>query len=556
MYEWNKESKDHRDALLYAMGVSREEVSLPTIGIINSWNEMNPGHYHFKEVVEDIKETIRAVGALPRELPTLGICDGICSNTPGDRYTLPGRELISSEVETLAELNGLDGMILLCSCDKVVPGMLMGLMRVNIPAVMLTGGYMQPGQAGGRTVNITHQKQAYAAWESGKISKDEYREIVENVCPTPGACPIMGTATTMCCLAEVLGLTPPGNATVPAKSSAWREMAVLAAKKSVEITLGNIRPRDVVDRGSLENTMRFIMSVGGSTNSILHVIAIAKQAGITIEIDEFDVLSKSVPLLCAIFPSHPDYTVADLDRAGGVAAICRELSLGGAFYDQARGLFEPMKERIAAAKTLDYNVIRSAKEPISDQGGLAVLHGNLATGSAIVKFSAVHPSVWSFAGPARVFNSQNDAWRAMLDDKIAAGEVVVIRYEGPRGSPGMPHLETFMAAVLGKGMGTQIATITDGRFSGATGGLAIGHLTPEAYEGGNIAFVEDGDLIEIDIPARKLEIKVSPAEFARRREVWQRVEKPSFGWLSLFRDNVTPADKGATVFHKGELQSH
>ena len=549
MYNWNKESKDHRDALLYAMGVTQEEAEMPTIGIINSWNEMNPGHYHFKEIIDDIKNTIRSMGCLPRELPALGICDGICSNTPGDRYTLPGRDLISAEVETLAELNGLDGMILLCSCDKVVPAMLMGLMRVNIPAVMFLGGYMQPGSADGRTVNITHQKQAYAAWESGQISEEEYQEIVQNVCPTPGACPIMGTATTMCCVAEVLGFTPPGNATIPAQSDAWRKMAVEASQKIVELTLKDVRPHDIVDRGSLENAMRFIMAAGGSTNSILHVIAIAKQAGITIEIDEFDKLSETLPTICAIFPSHPEYTTADLERAGGVIAVCAELSKGGAFYDEAKGAFLPIKERMQGAKSLDHEVIRPADNPFFAQGGLAVLHGNLATSSAIVKFSAVDPAVWTFSGPARVFDSQDEAWRAMLDDVVLPGDVVVIRYEGPKGSPGMPHLETFMAAVLGKGLGKQIATITDGRFSGATGGLAIGHVTPEAYDGGNIALIEDGDRIDIDIPSRSLTIRVSEETFAKRRETWQRIEKPSSGWLRLFKDNVTPADLGATMFY-------
>ncbi|HYH03762.1 MAG TPA: dihydroxy-acid dehydratase, partial [Bacillota bacterium] len=307
--KWNEESLDHRNALLYAMGVSSEQAKRPVIGIVNSWNEMNPGHFHFKDVIQEIKEEIEKAGGLARELPVLGICDGICSNTPGDRYTLPTRDLVSSEVETAAELNMLDGMILLASCDKVVPGMLMGIMRVNIPAVMFTGGYMAPGNHNGKMITLTHTKQAYAAYIAGDISQEEYKEIVARACPTPGACPFMGTANTMCATAEILGFSPDGNASVRAQSPEWHQMAREAARKIVQLVKEEVRPLDVVGKENYENLVRYMMATGGSTNSLLHIPAIARQAGIEITPEFFDEISREVPVVSAIYPNHPSYTM-------------------------------------------------------------------------------------------------------------------------------------------------------------------------------------------------------------------------------------------------------
>ncbi|MDR1377414.1 MAG: dihydroxy-acid dehydratase [Synergistaceae bacterium] len=546
-YHWEEESLDHRNALLYAMGVTQEEAARPVIGIINAWNEMNPGHFHFKDVIEGIKEEIRAAGGLPRELPVIGICDGMCSNTPGDRYTLPSRDLVSMDVETLAELNQLDGMLLMSTCDKMVPGMLMGIMRVNIPSVMLTGGYMQPGRMGDRTLTITHTKQGYAARVAGEITEAEYKEIVSRVCPTPGACPMMGTANTMCAVADILGFSPEGNATVSARSKEWRGMVLCAARRVVELVRQDVAPRDVVKKENFLNAIRYTMATGGSTNTLLHIPAIARQAGIDIGVDEFDRASEEVPNICAIFPSHETYTMVDLDRAGGVNAVCGELAEGGKLDLSTEGMFASMRERTERARSKNKAVIHPVSDPIHAKGGLAILRGNLATDSAIVKFSAVDPRVWKFSGPARVYESQDDSWRAMLRDEIEAGDVVVIRYEGPKGSPGMPHLETFMAAVLGKGLGDRIALVTDGRFSGATGGLAIGHVCPEAYDGGNIALIRDGDVIDIDIPERRLTLRVSDEELAERRRNWEPVKKPSMGWLSLYRENVSSSECGAST---------
>lgn len=545
---WNEESLDHRNALLYAMGVSTEAAERPVIGIVNAWNEMNPGHFHFTEVIQDIKAQIDQAGALARELPVLGICDGICSNTPGDRYTLPTRDLVSAEVETVAELNMLDGMILLASCDKVIPGMLMGLLRVNIPAVMFTGGYMAPGSHRGKMITLTHTKQAYAAYIAGDISQAEYKEIVSEACPTPGACPFMGTANTMCATAEILGFSPDGNASVRAQSPEWREMARRAARRIVQLVKEEVRPLDVLAAVNFENVVRYMMATGGSTNSLLHIPAIARQAGVDIRPEFFDRISREVPVISAIYPNHPTYTMVEFAEAGGLGAVIKELVAAGKIDPAADGMFGTIGDKAAMAENKNKAVIREVQNPINSQGGLAVLHGNIATESAIVKFSAVDKAAWKFTGPAKVYDSQDEAWRAILADEILPGDVVVIRYEGPKGSPGMPHMETFMAAVLGKGLGTKIALVSDGRFSGATGGLAIGHVAPEAYDGGNIALVQNGDIITIDIEKRQLTVAVPDETFARRRQQWTRVEKPSMGWLRLYKQNTTSAHRGATIF--------
>ncbi|HQE06202.1 MAG TPA: dihydroxy-acid dehydratase [Tepidanaerobacteraceae bacterium] len=546
--KWNEESLDHRNALLYAMGVSEEDAQRPVIGIINSWNEMNPGHFPFRNVIKDIKKAVYDSGGLALELPVTGVCDGICSNTPGDRYTLPARDMVSSEVETAAELNMLEGMIMLATCDKVVPGMIMGALRVNIPTVMFTGGYMAPGEYKGKMITLTHTKQAYAAYVAGDISKEDYKSIVKNACPTPGACPFMGTANTMCATAEILGLTPHGNASVKSQTASWRQMAIEAARKIVELVTEEVRPLDVIRYENFENAVRYMMATGGSTNSILHIPAMARQAGIDITPELFDRISREVPVISTIYPNHPTYTMVDFSNAGGLGAVLAELAEEGLINTDARGMFGTIADKIALSQNLNRDVIRPVSEPIYEQGGLAVLSGNIATESAIVKFSAVEREAWQFTGPAKVYDSQDDAWNAILRDEIVPGDVVVIRYEGPKGSPGMPHMETFMAAVLGKGLGTKIALVSDGRFSGATGGLAIGHVSPEAYEGGNIALIKKGDIIHIDIEKRILMADVSDEEFKERKKAWKPVEKPAAGWLKLYRKNTTSAHKGATVY--------
>lgn len=547
--EWNEESLDHRNALLYTMGISEEDAKRPVIGLVNSWNEMNPGHFPFdKTVIQEMKDEIYKAGGLALELPVTGICDGICSNTPGDRYTLPARDLVSSEVEMVAELNMLEGMVIMATCDKVVPGMLMGAFRVNIPTTMLTGGYMAAGCYEDRMLTLTHTKQAYAAYVEGDMSREEYKAIVRHACPTPGACPFMGTANTMCAMAEILGFSPHGNASVRSQSEKWHQMAREAARKVVEAVKEEKRPSDFVTQKSLENVVRYMMATGGSTNSLLHIPALARQMGFDITPETFDAISREVPLISTIYPNHPVYTMEEFDRAGGLGAVVKEMVKAGKIDADADGMFGTIRQKAELAENMDTDVIHPVAEPISEQGGLAVLHGNIGTDSAIVKFSAVAESAWIFDGPAKCYDSQDDAWHAILKDEIEAGDVVVIRYEGPKGSPGMPHMETFMAAVLGKGLGEKLALVSDGRFSGATGGLAIGHVSPEAYEGGNLALIQDGDMIHIDIRARKLTVDVSEEEFERRRKDWKPVEKPAMGWLKLYKNNCTSAHRGATIY--------
>lgn len=546
--DWNEESLDHRNALLYAMGVGEEDVKRPIIGLVNSWNEMNPGHFPLKDVIEEMKREIYEAGALALELPVSGICDGICSNTPGDRYTLPARDLVSSEVETVAELNMLEGMVMMATCDKVVPGMLMGALRVNIPTVMFTGGFMAPGELDGRMLTLTHTKQAYAAYIAGDITRDNYKEVVRNACPTPGACPFMGTANTMCATAEVLGFSPHGNASIRSQTPDWHELAKTAARAIVQAVKEQKRPGDFLTQESFENVVRYMMATGGSTNSLLHIPAIARQRGFDITPETFDRISREVPVINAIYPNHPTNTMVEFSAAGGLGAVVKELAKEGKIETRAGGMFGSIGDLAEKSENLNPEVIRPVSDPISAQGGLAVLHGNIAPDSAIVKFSAVEKAAWVFQGPARVYNSQDEAWHAMLNDEIKAGDVVVIRYEGPKGSPGMPHMETFMAAVLGKGMGTRVALVSDGRFSGATGGLAIGHVSPEAYEGGNIALIRDGDQIQIDIEQRSLTVDVDDAEFERRRKYWRPLIKPANGFLRLYRKNTTGAHQGATIY--------
>ena len=549
---WNEESLDHRNALLYAMGISEEDAQRPIIGILNSWNEMNPGQSHFNEVISLMKEAIYNEGCLGLVLPISGFCDGICSNTPGDRYTLPGRDLVSSEVELAAELNMLEGMVLMSTCDKIVPGMLMGALRVNIPCTLFSGGYMLPGEYKGEMLTLTHTKQAYAAYIAGDLSREDYKGIVRNACPTPGACPFMGTANTMCAAAEILGFSPNGNASVRSQSPEWREMARLAAKRAAEAAKQEYRPSDFINKSSFENVIRYMMATSGSTNCILHIPAIARQMGIDITLEAFDKLSREVPVLSSIYPSHKTYTMVEFSKAGGLEAVLKELVAAGKIDATVRGMFGTIGEKAEKAVICNDDpscgVIRSAVNPISAQGGLAVLHGNIGTDSAIVKFGAVDKAAWKFSGKAKVYESQDDAWHAILKDEIVAGDVVVIRYEGPKGSPGMPHMETFMAAVLGKNLGTRLALVSDGRFSGATGGLAIGHVSPEAYDGGNIAFIKNGDMIHIDIEVRSLTVDISEEEFKKRREGFVPLEKPSMGWLTLYKKSTTSAHQGATVF--------
>ena len=548
--EWNEESLDHRNTLLYAMGISEEDAKRPIIGLVNTWNEMNPGHYPFdKALIAEMKEEIYKLGGLALELPISGICDGICSNTPGDRYTLPARDLVSSEVEMVANLNMLEGMVIMATCDKVVPGMLMGAVRVDIPTVMFTGGYMAAGhRSDGRMITLTHTKQAYAAYVEGSITREEYKDVVRHACPTPGACPFMGTAQTMCAMAEILGFAPHDNASTRSQSEKWHELARQAARQVMYAWEHEIRPSDILSQSSFENVVRYMMATGGSTNSLLHIPALARQADFDITPETFDAISREVPLLSTIYPNHPTYTMEDFDAAGGIGAVVKELAAAGKIDTDAKGMFGTIGDKAARAENKNHDVIHTVAAPIYEHGGLAVLHGNIGTDSAIVKFSAVDPAAWKFSGPAKCYDSQDDAWHAILKDEIVAGDVVIIRYEGPKGGPGMREMLNPTSAIAGMGLDKDVALITDGRFSGATRGASIGHVSPEAASGGVIGLVREGDLIEIDIPGRSIHLCVEDAELAERRKTWVCPEpKIKSGYLTRYAKLVSSADKGAIL---------
>ena len=548
MRQWNEQSNEERKALFFAMGIKEEDAKKPIIGIINSWNEMNPGHFHLKEVMPMIKAAVTENGGLPLELTAQGICDGMCSNTSGDRYTLPARDLIAAEIQTLGDLNRLDGMILLGSCDKVVPGMLLGVVMVDIPTIMLTGGYMQPGYVDGEIVTLGSAKKIFSSYKSGTISKEKYQEVLRNCCPTPGACPFMGTANTMCAMAEILGFSPHGNASVAAQSEKWHRMAAECGKKIMEIVIDDIKPSDILSQESFYNVIRYCMATGGSTNSMLHVPVIAKMAGYRILPEDFDRISREVPLISTIYPNNKNICMVEFDEAGGLPAVVKELACGGKFDTSTKGIFETMEEKILKAENKTEDVIHKADQPIRREGGLAVLHGNIGTMSAIVKFSAVDKESLHFVGKARVFESDESAYEAVMENRIQKGDVLVVRYEGPKGAPGMPHLSSLMGVIIGKGLGPYVALITDGRFSGSTSGLAVGHVSPEAYEGGNIALLKDGDVIEIDVEGRMMNARVTEQEFEERRKEFVPIEKPSKGWLKLWKGCVCNAHESASIY--------
>ncbi len=544
-HDMSFEARAHRIALLKAEGYGDDAVSRPLIGVINSWNEANPGHFGLRGLAEAVKAGIWRAGGTPLELPATGICDGMCNNTAGDRYTLPARDLVAAEVETAAEVNVLDGLVLLCTCDKVVPGMLMATARLNLPAIFVTGGYMPPGNFRGETVTLASIKEKYPAFVHGQMSAEAYDELIDCACPGPGACPFLGTANTMCSLTESLGMSLPGNATAPSGSGRLRRIAEQAGERVLELVREGVTARQMINAAGIENAVRLEMAIGGSTNAIMHLIAIAREAGVTLSLDDFDRLSRETPYLCRLNPSGP-LTLADYDAGGGVQAVMREL-LPLLHGDQPTVSGCTVAENIEAAPSGREGVIGSLAQPLAPEGGLAVLRGNLAPEGAVIKAAAVRPEMLHHRGPAMVFDSETEGWQALLDGKVLPGSVVVIRYEGPQGSPGMPHLETFMASLHGMELDDKVALVTDGRFSGATRGPAVGHVSPEAYCGGPLAAVQDGDIIELNIPERTLTLEVPEEEITRRLTTLRRPEKPAPGWLGVYRRLVVSASEGAAI---------
>ncbi len=543
------ERAPHR-SLLKATGVTDADFHKPFIGICNSFIEIIPGHVHLQELGRIVKEAVRAAGGVPFEFNTIGVDDGIAMGHFGMKYSLPSRELIADSLETVAEAHQLDGLICIPNCDKIVPGMLMGAMRVNIPTIFVSGGAMAAGRTrDGRVVDLISVFEGVGKYQAGTIDDAELKELEDNGCPTCGSCSGMFTANSMNCLMEALGMALPGNGTYLAISDERRQLLRQAARQILFLIEKDLKPRDIVTPEAIDNAFALDMAMGGSTNTVLHTLAIAHEAGITYPLARLNEVAARVPHICKVSPAS-NWHIEDVDRAGGVSAILKEISKkpGTLHLDQITVTGKSLGENIAGAEIKDADVIHPLDRPHSERGGLAILFGNLAPDGAVVKAGAVEANMLQFTGPAVVFESQEAACAGILGGKVRAGDVVVIRYEGPRGGPGMQEMLAPTANIMGMGLGYSVALITDGRFSGGTRGACIGHVSPEAAVGGPIALVEPGDLIEIDIPRGRLNIKISDAELSRRRSQWQPPEpRVKSGWLARYAAMVTSANTGAIL---------
>jgi len=541
------EKAPHR-SLFYAMGYTKEELKRPLIGVVNAKNEVIPGHIHLDTIAEAVKAGVRMAGGTPVEFPTIGVCDGIAMNHIGMNYSLASRELIADGIESMAIAHGFDGLVLIPNGDKIVPGMLMAAARLNIPAIVISGGPMLAGRQGERPLDLNLVFEAVGAVKAGKMTLEELERMEEQACPGCGSCSGMFTANSMNCLTEVLGMGLPGNGTIPAVYAERVRLAKMAGMQIMALVEKNIRPRDILTVEAFENALTVDMALGCSTNSVLHLPAIAHEVGIKINLEIVNQISARTPNLCKLSPAGPHH-VEDLYAAGGVQAVMKELSKKNLLHtDLITVTGKTVGENIEKARVLDYEVIRPIENPHSETGGIAVLWGNLAPEGAVVKRSAVAPEMLVHEGPARVFNSEEEAFEAILGGRIQKGDVVVIRYEGPKGGPGMKEMLSPTSAIAGMGLDKDVALLTDGRFSGATRGASIGHISPEAMEGGPIAVVEEGDRILIDIIQGKLELKISEEELKSRLENWRAPEpKIKTGYLARYARLVTSASTGAVL---------
>jgi dihydroxy-acid dehydratase len=532
-------------ALYRAMSFQDADFEKPLIGIVNSWNEVNPGHFHLRALAEWVKQGVREAGGRPVEFNTVAPCDGIAQGE-GMHYILPLRDVIAASVELMAAANRFDGLVLLCSCDKIVPGMLMAAARLDLPALFVTGGPMASGQVGDRQVMTSDVKEGIGRLQAGKISEAEFHQIEAHACPGPGACNFMGTASTMNCVTEALGLTLSGCATLPALHPARRELCLESGRRIVALVQEGLTARAMLSRASLENAVRVVLALGGSANAALHLPAIARSAGVELPLEVFDQLSRQTPLIGKFRPASP-YTVVDLDEAGGIPAVLNILSpLLQLDLPTVSG--ESLRQRAARGVPQRPDVLHPLASPLAPEGGLVVLRGNLAPDGAVVKQSAVTPAMLRHTGPARVFECEEELEESLRAQAIQPGDVLVIRNEGPRGGPGMRELSIPAAVLTGLGLNDSVAMLTDGRFSGATRGPCIGHIAPEAFVGGPIGLVREGDRIEIDIPARRLQLLVPQEELARRRAAWQpRPPAVTSGFLALYSRIVSQADRGAVL---------
>ncbi len=536
----------HR-SLFNALGFTKEERQRPMIGIVSSFNEIVPGHMNLDKITEAVKMGVAMAGGMPVVFPAIAVCDGIAMGHIGMKYSLVTRDLIADSTECMAMAHGFDGLVMIPNCDKNVPGLLMAAARVNIPTIFVSGGPMLAGHVKGRKRSLSSMFEAVGELAAGKITEEDLEEFEEKVCPSCGSCSGMYTANSMNCLTEALGMGLKGNGTIPAVYSERIRLAKHAGMKIMELVEKNIRPRDIMTEKAFMNALTVDMALGCSTNSMLHLPAIAHEAGVDLNLDIANELSAKTPNLCHLAPAGPTY-MEDLNEAGGVYAVMNELCKKDLLYtDLITVSGKTVAENIKGCVNLDPEVIRPVENPYSPTGGIAVLKGNLAPDSGVVKRSAVVPEMMVHEGPARVFDCEEDAIAAIKGGKIVAGDVVVIRYEGPKGGPGMREMLNPTSAIAGMGLGSSVALITDGRFSGASRGASIGHVSPEAAVGGPIALVEEGDIISIDIPNNKLEMKVSDEELAARRAKWQPKEQHLTGYLARYRELVTSGNQGAIL---------
>jgi len=546
------ERAPHR-SLLRATGVikSNDDFNKPFIGIANSYIDLIPGHVHLQEFGKIVKDAVRAAGGVPFEFNTIGVDDGIAMGHLGMRYSLPSRELIADSVETVVEAHCLDGMVCIPNCDKIVPGMLMAAVRINVPAIFVSGGPMKAGiTPGGDKVDLITVFEGVGQYKTGAIDDDRLQELEQYACPGCGSCSGMFTANSMNCLMEALGMALPGNGAILAVDPRRKELAQAAGTRIMSLVEKDIKPRDIVNRASILNAFALDMAMGGSTNTILHTLAIASEAGIDFDLHDLNELSRRVPYICKVSPASREVHMEDVEQAGGIPAILNELTKVPGALDTARLTVtgQSLGTNIAGAEVKNPQVIRSVAEPYSATGGLSILFGNLAPNGSVVKAGAVEPGMLVHAGPARIYESQEEAVKGILDGEVQAGDVVVIRYEGPRGGPGMPEMLSPTSAIMGLGLGSKVALITDGRFSGGTRGACVGHVSPEAAERGPIAALQAGDIIDVDIPGQKLSVRLSDGDIAERLAQLPPFEpKIKHGYLGRYARMVTSANTGAVL---------
>ncbi len=535
----------HR-TLFSAMGYSAEDLKKPLVGIVNSFNEIIPGHIHLRTIAEAAKLGVASAGGTPIEFPAIGVCDGIAMGHPGMKFSLASRELIADSIEAVATAHAFDGLVLIPNCDKIVPGMLMAAARLNIPCIVVSGGPMLAGNHKGRVVDLSTTFEAAGKFVAGKMTEDELHDLEAHACPGCGSCSGLFTANSMNSLTEVLGMGLPGNGTVPAAYIGARvALAKKAGRTIMDLIEKDIKPRDILTKKAFENAITVDMGIGGSSNTVLHLTAIAHEAGISLPAQLFDEISAKTPYITKLSPAGTHH-MQDLEEAGGISAVMHELSKKNLIHLDALTVTGTIGDRIKDAQILRPDVIRTVDNPYRKTGGIAILKGNLCPDNAVVKESAVQEDMLVYKGTAKCFNSEEEAIEAITGGKIKDGDVVVIRYEGPKGGPGMREMLNPTAVIAG--MGLKVALITDGRFSGATRGACIGHVSPEAMAGGPIAYVEDGDIIDIDIPARKLNVLISDDEMAKRKAAWVRPEpKVKTGYLSRYAKLTTSANTGAVL---------